>query len=117
RYLQSSRRSALFRSRSAPHPPPPPLFPYTTLFRSGRSGRAQEPNGNRHHREHDDADRHDTEIVLDDGHVTEQIAAPDENRHPRRSEEHTSELQSRENLVCRLLLEKKKIITKQIENE
>src|SRR5207302_3925784 len=29
-------------------------------------------------------------------------------RHPRRSEEHTSELQSRENLVCRLLLEKKK---------
>src|SRR5690606_42066797 len=31
------------------------------------------------------------------------------NRHPARSEEHTSELQSRENLVCRLLLEKKKI--------
>src|SRR5690606_40163223 len=30
-------------------------------------------------------------------------------RHRRRSEEHTSELQSRENLVCRLLLEKKKI--------
>src|SRR5690606_41191106 len=30
---------------------------------------------------------------------------------PRRSEEHTSELQSRENLVCRLLLEKKKIAT------
>src|SRR5207302_8237645 len=29
-------------------------------------------------------------------------------QHPRRSEEHTSELQSRENLVCRLLLEKKK---------
>src|SRR5215475_15667003 len=32
-------------------------------------------------------------------------------RHPRRSEEHTSELQSRENLVCRLLLEKKKKTT------
>src|SRR5690606_40334152 len=32
---------------------------------------------------------------------------------PERSEEHTSELQSRENLVCRLLLEKKKINTKQ----
>src|SRR5690606_40144221 len=34
-----------------------------------------------------------------------------------RSEEHTSELQSRENLVCRLLLEKKKIITKQSSTE
>src|SRR5690606_41195555 len=33
---------------------------------------------------------------------------PDETQNPKRSEEHTSELQSRENLVCRLLLEKKK---------
>src|SRR3712207_8615269 len=36
--------------------------------------------------------------------------------HPRRSEEHTSELQSRQYLVCRLLLEKKKIITYQLLN-
>src|SRR5690606_41775077 len=38
------------------------------------------------------------------------LAAPPGHRHPApdRSEEHTSELQSRENLVCRLLLEKKK---------
>src|SRR5690606_41278732 len=34
-------------------------------------------------------------------------APPEEHRHRPRSEEHTSELQSRENLVCRLLLEKK----------
>src|SRR5690606_39984623 len=34
--------------------------------------------------------------------------APEERPPPKRSEEHTSELQSRENLVCRLLLEKKK---------
>src|SRR5690606_40096774 len=34
-----------------------------------------------------------------------------------RSEEHTSELQSRENLVCRLLLEKKKILTRRTEQE
>src|SRR5207342_3885013 len=60
-------------------PPRSTLFPYTTLFRSGR------PSAPR-------------------GHVRR--------RHGRsgadRSEEHTSELQSRENLVCRLLLEKKK---------
>src|SRR5436309_12556404 len=36
------------------------------------------------------------------------VAAPPQRRSRERSEEHTSELQSRENLVCRLLLEKKK---------
>src|SRR5437868_9316335 len=66
-----------------PRPPRSPLFPYTTLFRSGAAGclpvsparmrfRSAGPGG----------------------------AAP-------RSEEHTSELQSRFDLVCRLLLEKK----------
>src|SRR5690606_40411720 len=35
-------------------------------------------------------------------------------RHRQRSEEHTSELQSRENLVCRLLLEKKKLISSRL---
>src|SRR6266700_3556488 len=60
-------------------PPRSTLFPYTTLFRSpARSSRGSQ--------------------------------RPDRRRRPRygRSEEHTSELQSRENLVCRLLLEKKK---------
>src|SRR5256885_8881468 len=61
-------------------PPRSTLFPYTTLFRSQDGGlaRARGP---------------------DDGH---RLAAP------HRSEEHTSELQSPCNLVCRLLLEKKK---------
>src|SRR6266511_5750319 len=59
-------------------PPRSTLFPYTTLFRSPRSWRP--PAGR----------------------------ARWSGRRPSRSEEHTSELQSRENLVCRLLLEKKK---------
>src|SRR5436309_10591656 len=42
------------------------------------------------------------------GAVAGVVAAPRPHRPLRRSEEHTSELQSRENLVCRLLLEKKK---------
>src|SRR5207302_7965612 len=67
--------------------PPPPrstLFPYTTLFRSDIT-RTFPING-----KFSDAQRDIYDLV---GH---------------RSEEHTSELQSRENLVCRLLLEKKK---------
>src|SRR5258706_5785238 len=74
-------------------PPRSTLFPYTTLFRSGRyeqdprtpethQGEAPHPRGRRHRVEHD--------------------------RDGGRSEEHTSELQSLTNLVCRLLLEKKK---------
>src|SRR3712207_8782965 len=87
-------------------PPRSTLFPYTTLFRSGvRSvgGEAGKPDpvaagaaGDRalHRRERLD-------------HVVAGIA-----EHPVRavrSEEHTSELQSRQYLVCRLLLEKKKL--------
>src|SRR5688572_32527488 len=66
-------------------PPRSTLFPYTTLFRSRRGmGRALRPG------ERARAHRRDG---TGDG---------------RRSEEHTSELQSQSNLVCRLLLEKKK---------
>src|SRR6266496_2359902 len=65
-------------------PPRSTLFPYTTLFRSG----AQE----------DRADRHPAPRDRDHG----------DGFHVARSEEHTSELQSRRDLVCRLLLEKKK---------
>src|SRR5207249_7597512 len=67
-------------------PPRPTLFPYTTLFRSrGERARQQQHHGRAGERQH--ADR----AILD-----------------ARSEEHTSELQSRFDLVCRLLLEKKK---------
>src|SRR2546426_4347042 len=73
-------------------PPRSTLFPYTTLFRSDGvyQRRHRELRGNH------DVDRSEL-AVLD--------AALD---HAGRSEEHTSELQSPCNLVCRLLLEKKK---------
>src|SRR3712207_8506175 len=80
-------------------PPRSTLFPYTTLFRSPLSHRG-----------------------TDGGRRRQGGKPPQDTRHPRpwalhgfrprwqgtRSEEHTSELQSRQYLVCRLLLEKKK---------
>src|SRR2546427_7981152 len=81
-------------------PPRSTLFPYTTLFRSWHTaadlgyGRTFIPG---------------VKYTLTDDHVTLQkagIHAIDV-----RSEEHTSELQSQSNLVCRLLLEKKKTRT------
>src|SRR5436309_10018184 len=86
-----------------PRPPRSTLFPYTTLFRSlarkRSGGRASSSAG-----------------MKNSGKSAAKPAAetwcksrfpPPVSRHSR-SEEHTSELQSRENLVCRLLLEKKK---------
>src|SRR3712207_8123722 len=89
-------------------PPRSTLFPYTTLFRS--LGREDGQHGTRRR------------------HVPRRIPRPAlrphygrDGREPRahvrdharrRSEEHTSELQSRQYLVCRLLLEKKKNITR-----
>src|SRR5690606_41954272 len=86
-------------------PPRSTLFPYTTLFRSfrlshvrfcrfpGRRGRAVRV-------------AHEALLAPVREHV-HHLAVEDRALQPR-SEEHTSELQSRENLVCRLLLEKKK---------
>src|SRR2546430_10971054 len=65
-------------------PPRSTLFPYTTLFRS---------------------------VSLDEAQVDHRLLLPGDRMHyetHHRSEEHTSELQSQSNLVCRLLLEKKK---------
>src|SRR3712207_7180978 len=81
-------------------PPRSTLFPYTTLFRSHVVG--GHAVGQRVVGEHQPVAQHvggDVEDVLRQ-HV---VAAADQ-----RSEEHTSELQSRQYLVCRLLLEKKK---------
>src|SRR5258707_10461301 len=65
-------------------PPRSTLFPYTTLFRSAPDHRIAEGDAGVH------------------------VVHPQRTgRHPGRSEEHTSELQSRQYLVCRLLLEKK----------
>src|SRR5439155_20942455 len=90
--LRASRSasSCCFRLFSLPRPPTSTLFPYTTLFRS--------PVPRNTSRTSDDLD-------------LEQVGgAGDLPRHQPaqgRSEEHTSELQSRGHLVCRLLLEKK----------
>src|SRR5690606_41875167 len=73
-------------------PPRSTLFPYTTLFRSQMSRRGSGPRLRWR--------RGQYSIMWTDGGRTRERRT--------RSEEHTSELQSRENLVCRLLLEKKK---------
>src|SRR5438132_8242053 len=75
-------------------PPRSTLFPYTTLFRSPRSG----------NREIGKRRRRVTEYS--GGICCRQLIPPEYS--VTRSEEHTSELQSHSDLVCRLLLEKKK---------
>src|SRR3712207_6939306 len=88
-------------------PPRSTLFPYTTLFRS----REEHARGllvghlRRAHRERHGQGRGDEHERVDRAHdLVEVVVRLDEAR----SEEHTSELQSRQYLVCRLLLEKKK---------
>src|SRR3712207_8590483 len=92
-------------------PPRSTLFPYTTLFRSLRaqgkgrrivSATIATPAGRT-------SGRMTIRLVLI-GAVLLLALLPILNRLPARSEEHTSELQSRQYLVCRLLLEKKKNI-------
>src|SRR5947209_14304145 len=80
------------------------LFPYTTLFRS-RGGDGRDARGHRHPvaRPLRAGRGRDLDPAARDVTVAEEAAAA-----PVRSEEHTSELQSRQYLVCRLLLEKKK---------
>src|SRR2546427_8797426 len=82
-------------------PPRSTLFPYTTLFRSGFSNASRRITG-RHH-------AMTTPFPLSQ-RVQRVRLSPNAAASARatRSEEHTSELQSQSNLVCRLLLEKKK---------
>src|SRR3712207_7241279 len=85
-------------------PPRSTLFPYTTLFRSHGEvhGRLAALGGQR------DLRRGQRAAALAEGHrraLAREPARP--HAHADRSEEHTSELQSRQYLVCRLLLEKK----------
>src|SRR5690606_40522798 len=92
---------------SMPRPPPrSTLFPYTTLFRSERA------HGGLiiHNHDPDGAAPIRPNWAMADAGIDgrENAAAVRSRVSPPRSEEHTSELQSRENLVCRLLLEKKK---------
>src|SRR3989475_5760625 len=92
-------------------PPRSTLFPYTTLFRSlnaavgvVRAVNAARPARSRAGRELDAILRKLQNELFDLGG---ELATPPSER----SEEHTSELQSQSNLVCRLLLEKKKVET------
>src|SRR5438105_7833618 len=87
-------------------PPTSTLFPYTTLFRSHVAVRPRRPR------------RGDRRAARREARVREglrprvaRVRGADHAAHAR-SEEHTSELQSRVDLVCRLLLEKKKKKTK-----
>src|SRR2546426_8260024 len=94
-------------------PPRSTLFPYTTLFRSvvdGKEAAAEDGGG--------DADESGEDQDGEEGTLLERAPERDHavcwgasfpvSSRQRRSEEHTSELQSPCNLVCRLLLEKKK---------
>src|SRR3712207_8052872 len=87
-------------------PPRSTLFPYTTLFRSSTSdsppGRVALSSAS----SRSERSRGSTACVS--GSPKRQLYSS--TRGPSRSEEHTSELQSRQYLVCRLLLEKKKAI-------
>src|SRR5690349_23709618 len=82
-------------------PPRSTLFPYTTLFRSPRGAQHGSLLG------HGQARQSLRHFRLNEFHRVAVNARPFADR-PLRSEEHTSELQSRRDLVCRLLLEKKK---------
>src|SRR3712207_7809743 len=89
-------------------PPSSPLFPYTTLFRSctGPSQRAN-PRGRRALSSRRAAQ---PSSVLRPARTRASETVTSASSASRRSEEHTSELQSRQYLVCRLLLEKKKLL-------
>src|SRR5207253_10597438 len=92
-----------------PHPPTPTLFPYTTLFRS-RCRPSRLPAHRRARRRcHGGSHRagRRSEPAGGDMAVKLRLTRVGSKKNPIRSEEHTSELQSRGHLVCRLLLEKK----------
>src|SRR3712207_6901149 len=91
-------------------PPRSTLFPYTTLFRSRPvalqpRGLGEDPAGALEVDDAPEALLHDVPVLAEDRVVV--VPAPGLDLGAR-SEEHTSELQSRQYLVCRLLLEKKK---------
>src|SRR3712207_7913075 len=90
-------------------PPRSTLFPYTTLFRSAGTCQfvtAARRRVQRHHPAAAVAERFDAAAA--DALSQLEFWTIDQNPFFVRSEEHTSELQSRQYLVCRLLLEKKK---------
>src|SRR5947209_16326952 len=93
-----------------PRPPRSTLFPYTTLFRS-RLRKSAASQSNHMHRSLFVQPLQFRGVMFHDS------LPADLQAHGHRSEEHTSELQSRQYLVCRLLLEKKKKVERSIVNE
>src|SRR5690606_41405047 len=101
--------SRLLFSLGIPRPPTSTLFPYTTLFRSNHCRTCAGSWLKRRPQARDRIPRRwvsPRRVRAPNIPATRQSPAQ-RPRHASRSEEHTSELQSRENLVCRLLLEKK----------
>src|SRR2546430_13604400 len=96
--LVRSRNFSLFFFLMIRRPPRSTLFPYTTLFRSRASAGSF----------HKPMPRAELERSWDIFTRRGDFIHQQRKRRRRRSEEHTSELQSQSNLVCRLLLEKKK---------
>src|SRR3989449_7950984 len=93
-------------------PPSSTLFPYTTLFRSPPCGRARPSEGPAEASERIDLQDQQHDGKAHRHRFREERTTEQRHRQPvrsSRSEEHTSELQSRLHLVCRLLLEKKNI--------
>src|SRR5690348_18113057 len=88
-----------------PAPPRSTLFPYTTLFRSGRRCLPRHGAARRRDRGRAASQARGPAAVRGRGDPRGRAAR---RARGRRSEEHTSELQSPVHLVCRLLLEKKK---------
>src|SRR5206468_11088018 len=94
-------------------PPISTLFPYTTLFRSGRRQQLRVPRRRREaveirQRGGGIGESEPAEVPLGGVQTADSPVSPVRMRiGETRSEEHTSELQSRSDLVCRLLLEKK----------
>src|SRR2546430_7287235 len=95
-------------------PPRSTLFPYTTLSRSAGYGvrgggrwqqQADQPEQPRQHEADQRTHDRNEKFIFGRGRFSRDVGDSAEDR----SEEHTSELQSQSNLVCRLLLEKKKI--------
>src|SRR3712207_7614096 len=97
-------------------PPRSTLFPYTTLFRSQRAEPADVDALGAHRLDDGDVAGRDVACVLEAGLFAQLVGQRLHALGQPRSEEHTSELQSRQYLVCRLLLEKKKTSNRQSRN-